>query len=153
MASLRFAKRLLLGFSTFLTLPCVIQGQAIKADQEALLALEQQIYSADARHDIEATSGYFDDAYLIKSVEGRVYDKSSALKSMQMDAEQERKTATKQSPAKIENAQSSVLENSGLVVYRLSIDAGNQTMSCDMTDTFIRRSGTWKLASRVANCH
>ena len=130
------------------------QSSATRQDSQRLMAIERQINDADARHDAESMANILDDGYLIKSSDGKVFDKAATLTSVRLEAAEAKKAAKPSSPAvDLEGLNATTIEGSGLAVSSLTMDLGERKLHCRMTDTFIKRDDGWKLVSRVAACH
>ncbi|SRR6266536_1953169 len=135
------------------SIPVLSQTASRNADEQKLIEIEHQLNEADAHHNADQLSKYLDDSYTIKSMEGKVFDKSAALASVRLDSEAERKTRQSQPVPMLEGLKTAVLDGSGLVVFHFTVDTDKQTLHCQVTDTFLKRSDDWKLAGRVATCH
>ncbi len=133
-------------------LPALSQAASSVSDEQALLEIERQINDADAHHNADQMSKFLDDAYLIKSLEGDVFDKSATLASMRLDADMERKTGKLLPAPLVEDAKTAVLGGSALAVFNFTIDLGNRPLHCRMTDTFLKRNDGWKLVGRNSVC-
>jgi len=155
MTSFSFGRTVSLLICAFLPVarPALNQTTSRNSDERRLIEIENILNEADAHHDADQSSKYLDDDYLIKSMEGKVYDKSATLKSMRLDAEAERKTGQPQPVPALESLRTAVLDGSGLVVFRVTVGTDKQTLHCQVTDTFLKRTDDWKLVGRAATCH
>jgi uncharacterized protein DUF4440 len=133
--------------------PGFSQTAGRNSDEQRLIEIERELNEADAHHNVDLTSKYLDDAYLIKSIEGKVYDKSATLESMRLEAAAEQKTAQRQPVPVLEGLKAAVLDRSALVVFQFTVGADKQTLHCQTTDTFLKRTDDWKLVGRAATCH
>jgi hypothetical protein len=118
-----------------------------------LIEIEHQLNDADAHHDAGQMSKYLDDDYLIKSLEGKVWDKSATLESVRLEAEAELKNSQSQPVPVMDGLKAAVLDGSALVIFNLTVGTDKRTLHCQMTDTFLKRTDDWKLVGRVATCH
>lgn len=132
--------------------PALTQVANSASDEQALVEIERQISDADARHDADQMSKFLDDAYLIKSMEGDVFDKSATLRSMRLDADAEKKTGKSLPAPLLEDVKTAVLGGSAVAVFNFTIDLGNRSLHCRMTDTFLKRTDVWKLVGRNSVC-
>ena len=128
------------------------QKTVTTGDEQKLMEIERQMNNADARHDAEQMSKFLDDAYLVKSMDGKVFDKSAALMAIRMDAAQAGGAPDPPAP-KLDGLKVATLEESGLAVSTVTMAMGSRTLRCRMTDTFLRRADGWKLVGRAADCH
>ena len=133
-------------------LPALSQAASNVSDEQILLGIERQMNDADAHHNADQMSKFLDDAYLIKSMEGDVFDKSATLASMRLDADAEKKTGKSLPAPLLEDVRTAVLGGSALAVFNFTIDLGNRSLHCRMTDTFLKRTDGWKLVGRNSVC-
>ena len=129
------------------------QNPGTTGDEQKLMEIERQMNDADARHDAEQMSKFLDDAYLVKSMDGKVFDKSAALMAIRMDAAQAGGAPDPPAAPKLDGLKVATLEESGLAVSTVTMAMGSRTLRCRMTDTFLRRADGWKLVGRAADCH
>lgn len=133
--------------------PVLSQTSSRTTDDQRLIEIERQLNEADAHHNADQASQYLDDDYLVKSMEGQVFDKSAALASIRLEADAERKPGQSQPAPPLEGLRTAVLDRSALVVFNFAIDLGKQTLHCQVADTFLKRTDDWKLAGRSSICH
>lgn len=133
-------------------LPALSQETSSVSDGQTLLKIERKMNDADAHHNADQMSKFLDDDYLIRSIDGKVFDKSETLASVRLEAEAEKKTGKSMPAQKLENLKTAVLGGSAMVVFGLTIDMGNRSIHCRMTDTFLKRADGWKVVGRNSVC-
>lgn len=155
MTSFSFGRTVSLLICAFSLVATPVPGQTASrnSDEQRLIEIENILNEADAHHNADQSSKYLDDDYLIKSMEGKVYDKSATLESVRLAAEAERKTGQRRPVPMLESLKTAVLDASALVVFRLTVGTDKQTLHCQVTDTFLKRTDDWKLVGRAATCH
>jgi hypothetical protein len=121
------------------------------SDEQKLIEIENELNEADARHNVDLMSKYLDDAYAVKSMDNKVYDKSATLESMRLEAEAEQKGPQPQ-PV-LEGLKAAVVDRSALVVFQFTVRTDKHALHCQVTDTFLKRTVDWKLVGRAATCH
>ena len=124
------------------------------SEEQRLIEIEHQLNDADAHHDAGQMSKYLDDGYLVKDMMGgKVYDKLATLESIRRDAKAAMNTGQSQPAPMLNGLKAAVLDGSALVVFNFTVGTEKQTLHCQMTDTFLKRTDDWKLVGRAGTCH
>ena len=155
MKSSSYGNAVCLLICTFLPIATPVLSQAASnSDDQRLIEIEHQMNEAEAQHNADQMSRYLDDAYLVKdTMGGKVYDKSATLASIRLDAEAEHKTGQSQPAPRLEGLKTAVLDGSALAVFNFTVGTEKQTLHCQITDTFLKRTDGWKLVGRAGICH
>jgi hypothetical protein len=122
------------------------QDAATSADAKQLISIEKELDAAENKHDTSVAEKYLASDYVIKSMEGKVYDKQSTIESIKTAA-----NAQEHPEGGFSDFKTAVLGEFALVTFTANYELPEKKVTFRIADVFRKESSGWKLAARTAS--